>query len=156
MMSLLIKLHPMCFLSYAKSQVSIVELIDLCWMIKVHLQFFQVFYYLIDLVRFTRLVKELERHDEQLSTLNNELRRLVMPPMDIVRAPQSGPRQKYGCYRQPVILAQTIVGFPWCWTSPVAELNVQLSPHIRGYYVAVSSTSVQIWCETSPFEFYLW
>lgn len=46
----------------------------------------------IDLVRFTRLVKELERHDDQLSTLNNELRRLVMPPMDIVRAPQSGPR----------------------------------------------------------------
>lgn len=49
-----------------------------------------VFSFFPDLVKFTRLAKEYERHDSELNKLNNELRRLTIPHMDIVRAPNSG------------------------------------------------------------------
>lgn len=40
-----------------------------------------------DLVKFTQYVKELERHDTELARMNNELRCLVIPHMDIVQVP---------------------------------------------------------------------
>jgi len=46
---------------------------------------------IVDLVRFTRTVKDLEKHDSELAKLNNEFRSLVMPPMNVVRVPGSGP-----------------------------------------------------------------
>lgn len=44
----------------------------------------------LDLVKFTSLTKEYERHDSEINKLNNELRRLSIPHMDIVRAPNTG------------------------------------------------------------------